>query len=350
MSHRDHRHHRMRYFRRWIRHHRKLAVAYTVAVLAVLLAAGSVVYQSQSRQNSYHVTAGNSVDMKDGYRSRVYEGKEYKYNSLITTILYAGIDSEGKMEAMSSYGSAARADSIGLAILDKKHEKMSILALNRDTMTAIHRYTRSGGDMGTYTSHLGYAYSYGDGADISCENLQEAVETLLGGIPVTEYVVTNRSSITEINDLVGGVTVTVPNNDLAVKFPEFQEGKQVHLDASNVESYVRYRDTAEDFSNEGRMERQQSYVTAYIQDFQDLLKKDTEAAWQKSQQMTEHLQTSITRSKYLGLAQLVKQIPFAEADYYQLPGEDRQGDLHDEFHLNEEEMEQMILDLFYEEA
>lgn len=86
---------------------------------------------------------------------------------------------------------------------------MSILALNRDTMTEIRRYTRTGEDMGTYVSHLGYAYSYGDGGEVSCEDLKEAVEKLLG-ISIDEYVVTNQSSITSINDLVGGVTVTVP--------------------------------------------------------------------------------------------------------------------------------------------
>ena len=57
----------------------------------------------------------------------------------------------------------------------------------------IRRYSRSGSDMGTYVSHLGYAYSYGDGGEVSCEDLREAVSNLLGGIPVNEYAVTNRS-------------------------------------------------------------------------------------------------------------------------------------------------------------
>ena len=53
------------------------------------------------------------------------------------------------MEATASYSNKARADSIALVVLDKKNEKMSIIALNRDTMTQIRRYTRSGSDMGT---------------------------------------------------------------------------------------------------------------------------------------------------------------------------------------------------------
>ena len=346
---RDHHRHSIWYrMRRWVRHNRKLAAGSAVIVIAGVLAGGTYFYHSTQAQNKMHVTAGNSVDMKNGYRTRTYNGQEYQYNSLITTILYAGIDSEGKMEATPAYSDKARADSIALVILDKKHQKMSILALNRDTMTEIRRYTREGSDMGLYTSHLGYAYSYGDGGEVSCENLEEAVQLLLGDIPISDYVVTNRSSMTEINDLVGGVTVTVPNDDLADQYPDLVQGAQVTLDESNIEAFLRYRDTATDFSNEGRIQRQQAYITAYIGQFKQLLQEDLETAWNKSTEMSDHLQTSITRNKYLGLAKLLESVSFTDADYYRPEGTDQLGDLHDEFYLDEDAWEKMVLDLFYE--
>ena len=202
--------------------------------------------------------------------------------------------------------------------------------------------------MGLYTSHLGYAYSYGDGGEVSCENLEEAVQLLLGDIPISDYVVTNRSSMTEINDLVGGVTVTVPNDDLADQYPDLVQGAQVTLDESNIEAFLRYRDTATDFSNEGRIQRQQTYITAYIGQFKQLLQEDLETAWNKSTEMSDHLQTSITRNKYLGLAKLLESVSFTDADYYRPEGTDQLGDLHDEFYLDEDAWEKMVLDLFYE--
>lgn len=325
-----------------------MAAGSALIVAVAVLGGGTFIHSSQQAQQKLHVTAGNSVDRKDGYRTRIYDGKEYQYNSLITTILYAGIDSEGKMEATAAYSNKARADSIALVIIDKKKQKMSILALNRDTMTQIRRYTREGDDMGLYTSHLGYAYSYGDGGKVSCENLKEAVQLLIGDIPISDYIVTNRSSMPEINALVGGVTVTVPNNDLAERHPDLTEGTEVTLDDSNIEDFLRYRDTSRDFSNEGRIERQQTYISAYIGRFQELLQENLETAWTKSQEMTDHLQTSITRSKYLGLANLLESVSFTDADYYRPEGTDQQGDLHDEFYLDEDAMEKMIIDLFYE--
>ena len=235
--HRHHHRHSAGYrIRRWLRKNKKLAIGSAVICIAALAAGGTFLHQERAAQSVMHVTAGNSVDMKSGYRRITYQGKEYQYNSLITTILYAGIDSEGEMKASNAYSNKARADSISLVILDKKHQRMRILALNRDTMTDIRRYSRSGSDMGTYVSHLGYAYSYGDGGEVSCEDLREAVSNLLGGIPVNEYAVTNRSSMTYINDLVGGITLTVPNNDLADQYPELKEGSTVTLDDTTIES------------------------------------------------------------------------------------------------------------------
>ena len=155
-----HHHHSIWYrMRRWMRHNKKFAAAAALLCIVVLSAGGFFLLHSRREQSRLHVTAGNSVDMKGGYRTITWKDKEYQYNSLITTILYAGLDSTDPLKASETYSNKARADSISVVILDKKKKKMSILALNRDTMTEIRRYTRTGEDMGTYVSHLGYAYS-----------------------------------------------------------------------------------------------------------------------------------------------------------------------------------------------
>lgn len=345
-----HHHHGIWYrMRRWMRHNKKFAAAAALLCVVVLSAGGFFLLHSQKQQSSLHVTAGNSVDMKGGYRTITWKDKEYQYNSLITTILYAGLDSTNPLKASETYSNKARADSVSVVILDKKKKKMSILALNRDTMTEIRRYTRTGEDMGTYVSHLGYAYSYGDGGEVSCENLKEAVEKLLG-ISIDEYAVTNQSSITSINDLVGGVTVTVPNDDLAAMYPELKKGAVVTLDDSNVKDFLQHRDTAADFSNEGRIERQQAYVTAYVDLLKNRLASEPDQLWQEIGQMNDYLQTSITKNKYLSLARLLEKVSFTDADYYRPTGKDSAGELHDEFYVDEDALQQLVIDLFYEEV
>lgn len=345
-----HHHHGIWYrMRRWMRHNKKFAAAAALLCIVVLSAGGFFLLRSQKEQSRLHVTAGNSVDMKGGYRTITWKDKDYQYNSLITTILYAGLDSTDPLKASETYSNKARADSVSVVILDKKKKKMSILALNRDTMTEIRRYTRTGEDMGTYVSHLGYAYSYGDGGEVSCEDLKEAVEKLLG-ISIDEYAVTNQSSITSINDLVGGVTVTVPNDDLAAMYPELKKGSVVTLDDSNVKDFLQHRDTAADFSNEGRIERQQAYVTAYVDLLKDRLASEPDQLWQEIGQMNDYLQTSITKNKYLSLARLLEKVSFTDADYYRPTGKDSAGELHDEFYVDEDALQQLVIDLFYEEV
>lgn len=345
-----HHHHSIWYrMRRWMRHNKKFAAAAVLLCIVVLSAGGFFLLHSRREQSRLHVTAGNSVDMKGGYRTITWKDKEYQYNSLITTILYAGLDSTDPLKASETYSNKARADSVSVVILDKKKKKMSILALNRDTMTEIRRYTRTGEDMGTYVSHLGYAYSYGDGGEVSCEDLKEAVEKLLG-ISIDEYAVTNQSSITSINDLVGGVTVTVPNDDLAAMYPELKKGAVVTLDDSNVKDFLQHRDTAADFSNEGRIERQQAYVTAYVDLLKNRLASEPDQLWQEIGQMNDYLQTSITKNKYLSLARLLEKVSFTDADYYRPTGKDSAGELHDEFYVDEDALKQLVIDLFYEEV
>lgn len=345
-----HHHHSIWYrMRRWMRHNNKFAAAAALLCIVVLSAGGFFLLHSQKEQSRLHVTAGNSVDMKGGYRTITWKDKEYQYNSLITTVLYAGLDSTDPLKASETYSNKARADSISVVILDKKKKKMSILALNRDTMTEIRRYTRTGEDMGTYVSHLGYAYSYGDGGEVSCEDLKEAVENLLG-ISIDEYAVTNQSSITSINDLVGGVMVTVPNDDLAAMYPELKKGAVVTLDDSNVKDFLQHRDTAADFSNEGRIERQQAYVTAYVDLLKNRLASEPDQLWQEIGQMNDYLQTSITKNKYLSLARLLEKVSFTDADYYRPTGKDSAGELHDEFYVDEDALRQLVIDLFYEEV
>ena len=233
--HKHHRHHRHG------RNKKPLVIGIIVAAVAVALGSASVVNQLNRRKN-YHVTGTNSVDVGAGYRYTEYNGKKYQYNNRVTTLLYAGLDSFDELKKTATYGDKARADSIMLIVLDEVSKKMSVVAINRDTMTEVHRFSRNGDDLGVYVTHLGYAYTNGDGGEASCENLKTAVSTLFNNLPIDGYMVSNQTSIVMINDLVGGVTVTVPNDDLAAKYPELTTGNVVTLDESNVRAYVQQRD------------------------------------------------------------------------------------------------------------
>lgn len=341
-----------RHHHRKSRHHRKkqkmLILGLAAAVIFVGLAA-TVVVNKLKEQKNYHVTGANSVDVGVGYRYTEYNGKKYQYNNRVTTLLYAGLDSFDELKQTATYGDKARADSIMLIVLDEASKKMSVVAINRDTMTDVHRFSRNGGDLGTYVTHLGYAYANGDGGTASCENLKTAVSNLFNNLPIDGYMVSNQTSIVMINDLVGGVTVTVPNNDLATQYPELTEGNIVTLDESNVRAYVQQRDTAVDFSNEGRIERQKSFVLSLMDEFGTLVRDNSTQVWDELEECSNWMQTDITKNKYLSLADAFSQTNLAPDSYYILEGEDQLGELHDEFYYDEDALQELIIKLFYRE-
>lgn len=341
-----------RHHHRKSRHQRKkqkmLILGLAAAVAFVGLAA-TVVINKLKEQKNYHVTGANSVDVGAGYRYTEYNGKKYQYNNRVTTLLYAGLDSFDELKQTATYGDKARADSIMLIVLDEVSKKMSVVAINRDTMTEVHRFSRKGEDLGVYVTHLGYAYTNGDGGEASCENLKTAVSTLFNNLPIDGYMVSNQTSIVMINDLVGGVTVTVPNDDLAAKYPELTTGNVVTLDESNVRAYVQQRDTAVDFSNEGRIERQKSFVLSFMDEFGSMVKEDASSVWDSLEACSDWMQTDITKNKYLSLADAFSNTNLTPDSYYILEGEDQLGELHDEFYYDEDALQELIIKLFYRE-
>lgn len=341
-----------RHHHRKSRHQRKkqkmLILGLAAAVAFVGLAA-TVVINKLKEQKNYHVTGANSVDVGAGYRYTEYNGKKYQYNNRVTTLLYAGLDSFDELKQTATYGDKARADSIMLIVLDEVSKKMSVVAINRDTMTEVHRFSRNGDDLGVYVTHLGYAYTNGDGGEASCENLKTAVSTLFNNLPIDGYMVSNQTSIVMINDLVGGVTVTVPNDDLAAKYPELTTGNVVTLDESNVRAYVQQRDTAVDFSNDGRIERQKSFVLSFMDEFGAMVKEDASSVWDSLEACSDWMQTDITKNKYLSLADAFSNTNLTPDSYYILEGEDQLGELHDEFYYDEDALQELIIKLFYRE-
>lgn len=330
---------------------KKFRLKVLTAAVFLLLAGGAAagILHTLRQQSIRNITAGNSVNMGSGYRNIVCDGKEYQYNTLVRTILLAGIDSEGAI-GEGSYTDAPRADSIYLAVLNAENGQLTILAFDRDTMAEMHRYTVNGKDRGTYTSHICLAYTYGDGGKVSCENLRDAVSDVLGGIPVQEYLVMNRTSLARAGELVGDVSLVVPNGDLEALYPDYYEGAQVQVGGEMLEPFLRYRDTDTAFSNAGRMERQQVYIRGFLEKFQGRLKKDPKKLWEEFAGVEDAFQTSITRNKYLSMAKLLKQTDFTQDCIWTIPGERMEGELHDEFYVDEEAVKEKVLELFYKEV
>ena len=112
------------------------------------------------------------TDVPDGDYIQ-YAGKNYQYNQDIINILLIGIDA--KKKESQTVSDPYQADVVVLAVLDKRHSKLSLVSLSRDIMCDIELLNSHGEVIGQTTSQLALSYAYGDGADLSCKVTCNAV-------------------------------------------------------------------------------------------------------------------------------------------------------------------------------
>ncbi|MEG0901177.1 MAG: LCP family protein, partial [Clostridia bacterium] len=110
------------------------------------------------------------------------------------------------------------------------------------------------------TAQICLSHGFGDGGAQSAKLTQQAVQTLLYGIDIDFYIAMDMDAITTLNELVGGITVTLEEDFTAID-PTMVKGTTLTLHGMQAEHYVRGRTTVGDGTNESRMKRQAAYLT-----------------------------------------------------------------------------------------
>lgn len=272
------------------------------------------------------------------------QGAVYKYNDHLSNYLFMGIDTREAVETYETQQDAGQADAIFLVSMDRATEQLKVLFIPRDSMTKIEVFNPSGKSLGLTTDHINIQYAFGDGKQKSCELMKTAVSSLLNGLPIQGYCSMNMDGIPVITDFVGGVELTVPDDSLAEVNPEFTKGAQVTITGENAEQFVRYRDTTKTQSALARQERQKAYIQA-------LMKKAQEKASQNAGFVTglyESIQDyTVTNMGNDIFAKLLTASTNGLEDTRTVPGEGVQGENFDEYHVDEDALNDLIISMFY---
>lgn len=313
--------------------------------IIIALAAGFVLVAAvlgllyQNHQSG--LPTGESVASNErAYRSWEVDGERYQYNTDLITMVFLGIDTQDGQER-------GQADAIYLVVLDRGEKKLRVIAASRDSMIPIRMFDAGGRDLGWERQHLALAYSYGSSADRGCLLVGEALSRLLNGIPIVYYASVNLSQIPEIQNLVGELEVVVPDDSLAYLGKGYKEGETVVVSADNVEEFVRSRNTEEDFSNSGRMERQKAYIEAYIAKLKQLLENDFSGTLKKMTNLLQSARSNISLSEVSDFAEMFLEYEFTDEDFYRIEGENQAGMFHDEYIVDEAAVKQLVIKIFY---
>lgn len=265
-------------------------------------------------------------------------------------ILCMGVDRSDAMTDKMELGEAGQADGIFLIAQDTARNKLKILMIPRDTITEITVLNPDGTVRGKEMDHILMAYAYGDGREESCANMVESVSNLLHGFSIDNYLATDLVMLGELNDAVGGVTVTVPTDGMEKTDPTFVKGAQVTLQGKQAEKFVRYRDITVDHSAIFRMNQQKEYITQYFNALQKKSKEDSQIVPRLFDMLEDYMVTNMAKDQYLKIAlDAVASEGLKGEDFFMIPGSGVTTEQFDEFHVDQEGMIEVVLKLFYRE-
>lgn len=279
-----------------------------------------------------------------------WQGKTYKRNTYTKAILCMGVDRSDAMTEEKEFGEAGQADGIFLIAQDTARNKLKILMIPRDTMTEIFALALDGTMEEKNLDHILIAYAYGDGREESCINMAESVSNLLFGLPIEHYMATDLVMLGELNDAVGGVTVTVPTAGMEKTDPAFVQGEQITLKGKQAEKFVRYRDINVDHSAIFRMNQQKEYITQYFAALQKKSIEDSQIVTKLFDMLEDYMVTDMAKDQYLKIAlDAVASEGISSEDFYTIPGSGVTTELYDEYYADEEGIINVILNLFFRE-
>lgn len=288
----------------------------------------------------------NVADVEDKGRTIKYDGKTYKLNEDVMSIVFIGYNENDP----SSDGETFMGDAIDIITIDDKTGKTTVLGISRDTMLDVNVYSNEGHFIDTEKKQLAYAYSYsGDGVS-GGENVETSLTRLFFGLPFKNYFAIDLAAMKDLNDAIGGVTLTSKMTfDSDYYGRTIEEGEEVTLHGSDVETYVRSRDKSRLDSNNERMDRQQQYIKAFLSSIVPAAKKDLSTVTSLYNVVSDNADSTLDLPKvtYLASTALSKMRSANEVEYLRLNGELKLVGKNAQMTLDDKDVLETMLKVFY---
>ena len=329
----------------------KVPVIIMLVILVLVL--GVVIFLSLGDKPK--VPSGDNVPSTSGDELEKWQegiishnGKDYLYNQKINAYLIMGIDKSGKVETAPDHVSGGQSDAMFLLVTNEADKTMSVVSINRNTMTRIEAFYENGISSGYKTAQICVQHGFGDGRQLSCTRAADAVSHLFYELPITGYLSIRLDAIPIMNDAIGGVEVEVLEDiENPGKGVSLKKGETKKLTGTEAYAYLRGRELDEFDSATARLRRQEQYIGA----FSDQMKAYTKGSTSKMLSIYESIEDYIvTNIDFADLADELSKYEYDDSRMYTIPGETKMGEVFEEYHVDEEEFFDMIIDIFYQEV
>lgn len=288
------------------RKRRKWMIASLLFFLLMLIGSGYWLYQA---------TEVNTVEIKQDDKSlgieRVQKAevlpmknssikqKEPKEREDVVHVALFGVDRRSQTET-------GRSDTIMIATIDYKHNKIKLTSLMRDLYVEVE---------GRGKTKLNHAYAYG-GAELAIKTINQNF-----GTDIRDYATVDFFALEAIIDAVGGVELDIKEEEVLYvnrhleetariqkkKAIHLQDAGKQHLNGLQAVSYARIRYVGDgDFE---RTQRQRKVLQEMIEEVKDSTKSEMATLAIK---VLPHIETSLSRSDVMELVyEYVKQSPYS---------------------------------------
>ncbi len=312
-----------------------------IALLIVFLISSGLLFLKMWEKGRGRFPENNDLENS----TVMHNGAEYTLNDSVETFLVIGLDKFEGTSVSDSYNNDQQADFLMLFVFDNNAQKCTAVHINRDTMAQVNILGVAGNKIDTVTKQIALAHTYGNGRDVSCRNTADAVSMLLMDMKVDHYISLTMDSVAVLNDLVGGVEVTVLDDFSGID-DALVQGQTITLQGEHALHYVRSRYGLEDSSNRTRMERQQQYINALFDKFQQCMERDDEFVVDASLKMADYIISDRSITQLQAIANKFNEYDFVGIS--NVAGESKLGEQFMEFYPDENSIKETVIELFYE--
>jgi len=256
--------------------------------------------------------------------------------------LFLGIDNNAELSEENIPGAGGQADCIIVLSVDRENKTVQAIQISRDSMTEVDIYDANGNAYATLNAQVATQYAYANGAKNGCWATKKTVSELLYEIPIDGYIAMDIAAVSPINDSLGGVTLTIPE-DYTMIDSAFEEGATITLTGEQAEKYVRYRDITIMGDNHFRMRRQIQYIPALLAAMKDKINRSEDALDTLYSELTPYILTDLTTDEVMNMMQY----SWSEENVTFLAGESVAGEKFEEFYIDDIKLQETIIKTFY---
>ena len=268
-------------------------------------------------------------------------GQSYTQKDGLTTVLLLGID-DSKTPDPLVLGDWYRSDALVLLILNDKTQTMQTLSISRDTITEVDMYDNKGDYIHSADMQINMQYAFGDSHRRSQYLTKKTVSELIHGRRIDACLSVTMSGLPTIGEIMGGLTLTM-NEDYTYIDPRYEKGAVLTLGGEELERFIRYRDIEEQGSNEKRVARQEWLMQQLFDSFGTGSRSSL--AERVLDEAGDYIFTDLDADT-IGKISKYTLVP----ESLKIPGTSGAGDYHDEFTVDEEALQELLLTIFYDPA